>query len=77
MGKGATGQKPTLVGKIVRKTVGKVIDTGKIGVRGKSQMTRRAKQRAKERKFFNSLSPKEQQEFLRKGYKEYIKGLKI
>ena len=50
MGKGATGQKPTLVGKIVRKTVGKVINTGKIGVRGKSTMTKDAKKRSKERK---------------------------
>ena len=77
MGKGATGQNPTLVGKIVRKTVGKVIDTGKIGVRGKSTMTKDAKKRSKERKYFNKLSPKEQQQFLRLGYDRYRASLKV
>ena len=77
MGKGATGQKPTLAGKIIRKTVGKVIDTGKIGVRGKSTLVKDAKKRSKERKYFNKLSPKEQQNFLRLGYDGYRASLKV
>jgi len=77
MGKGATGQKPTLVGKIIRKTVGKVIDTGKIGVRGKSTLVKDAKKRSKERAYFNKLGPKQQQDFLRLGYDDYRASLKV
>jgi len=77
MGKGATGQKPTLAGKIIRKTVGKVIDTGKIGVRGKSQMTKTAKKRALELKYFNSLSEKEKIKALRMGIPAYKKSLNV
>ena len=77
MGKGATGQKPTLAGKIIRRTVGKVIDTGKIGVRGKSTLAKDAKKRSKERKYFNKLGPKEQQDFLRLGYDGYRASLKV
>ena len=75
MGKGATGKEPTRAGKIIRKTVGKVIDTGKIGVRGKSQLYRRARNKALAKKLYDKLiadgERKRADQLLRIGYTEW------